>query len=41
MFGREREGGSRLFKSLVDFSLSMNVNDEADHLRGAWKSQST
>lgn len=43
MFGRQREGGSQLFesKSLVDFSLSLKVNIEAYHLRGAWKSQST
>ena len=40
-FGRERERGSYLSKSLVDCSLSMNVNLEADHLRGAWKSRST
>lgn len=38
--GKEEEV-SYLSKSLVDFSLSMNVNVEAYHLRGAWKSQST
>lgn len=40
----EAEGRRRqLFesKSLVDFSLSLKVNIEAYHLRGAWKSQST
>lgn len=42
MFGRERkEEVSYLSKPLVDFSLSMNVNVEAYHLRGGWKSKST
>lgn len=41
--GGRGKGGSQLFesKSLVDFSLSLKVNIEAYHLRGAWKSQST
>lgn len=39
--GRGKEEVSYLSKSLVDFSLSMNVNVGAYHLRGAWKSQST
>lgn len=39
--GRGKEEVSYLGKSLVDFSLSINVNVEAYHLRGAWKSQST
>lgn len=38
--GRGKEEVSHLSKSLVDFSLSMNVNVEAYHLRSAWKSQS-
>lgn len=39
--GKRKEEVSYLSKPLVDFSLSMNVNVEAHHLRGAWKSQST
>lgn len=39
--GRGKEEVGYLSKSLVDFSLSMNVNVEADHWRGASKSQST
>lgn len=36
--GTGKEEVSYLSKSLVGFSLSMNVNVEAYHSRGAWKS---
>ena len=35
--GRGKEEVSYLSKSLVDFSVSLNVNVEAYHLRGAGK----